>query len=264
MMSRTGCCPKRKGTVTVVVAVSMIAILSVVALSLDGGMMVEKRREVQSAADSAALAACADLYARWYTNTTSGLDNTASVNISGISPTSVTGTAKAAAKAAAAANGFLDGVGGCVVTVNIPPLSGDHIGQSGDVEVLISFSQKRYFSRLFGTDGVPIGGRAVARGKRNSIKQAILVLDPLSKGAFSAGGNGAVSITGSPIQVNSTDSQAMIDNGGGSSGSIADTSGLNVGGIPGWTVTGGATITGPITSNSPPIPDPLANLPAPD
>jgi hypothetical protein len=265
MMIRTRPRSARQGTVTVVVAVSMIAILGFVALSLDGGMMLDKRRQTQVAADAAALAACDDLYSRWYTNSTSGLDNSISVTIGGINPTSVTGTAKAAAKAAAAANGFADGVGGCVVTVNIPPLSGDHVGQAGHVEVYISISQARGFSKVFGTTAaVPIGSRAVARGKRTSIKQAILVLDPLGSSAFNAGGNGAVSVTGSPIQVNSTSASGMIDNGGGSSGSISDTAGFSLGGIPGWTTTGGATITGPITSNAPPIPDPLAKLPAPD
>ena len=55
-----------------VVAVSMIAILSIVALSLDGGMMLDKRRQIQTASDAAALAGTDDLYARWYTNATSG------------------------------------------------------------------------------------------------------------------------------------------------------------------------------------------------
>jgi hypothetical protein len=245
----------RNGTVTVTVAVSLIGILSIVALSLDGGLMLDKRRQMQTAADAAALAGTDDLYSHWYTSPTSGLDNPASA---------ITGPAHIAAFNAAKANGFENGVNGCVVTVNIPPLSGDHVGQSGHVEVLISSPQKRFFSRLFGTTDVSIGARAVARGKRTSIKQAILVLDPTGSSAFNAGGNGTVSITGSPVQVNSTSATGMIDNGGGSSGGLNSTVGYNLGGIPGWSTTGGAVITGPINSNSPPIPDPLASLPAPD
>jgi len=243
--------PSRKGNVTVVVAVCMVGIMSIVALSLDAGMMLDKHRQIQAAADSASLAGAIDLYSHWYSNPVSGLDNTS-------------GTARAAALNAAKANGFENGVNTCVVTVNIPPTSGDHVGQSGHVEVIISYTQKRFFSRLFGNEDVSIGSRAVARGKVSSIKQAILVLDPYNKSAFNAGGNGAVSVTGSPIQVNSTDPAGMIDNGGGTAGSITDTSGFYLGGTPGWTTTGGATISGPITSNAPPIPDPLADLPAPD
>ena len=242
---------RRDGTVAVVVAVSLIGVLSVVALSLDGGMMVDKRRSVQSAADAAALAAADDLYYNWWKSLVPGLDN-------------LNGSAHAAAQNAAKKNGFENGVNGCVVTVNIPPLSGPFTGQTGHTEVIISFPQKRYFSRIFGSDDVTIGARAVSRGMRNSFKNAILVLDPHSPSAFNAGGNGSVNISGSPIQVNSDDPAAMIDNGGGSSGSIVDLTGFNVTGNPGWSTTGGGSFIGPINSNSPPIPDPYANVPPPD
>ena len=48
---------RRKGTVVVVVAISLTALLAFVALSIDGGLLVDKRRQVQSASDAAALAA---------------------------------------------------------------------------------------------------------------------------------------------------------------------------------------------------------------
>jgi Flp pilus assembly protein TadG len=44
----------REGTVTVVAAISMIAILSFVALSLDGGILMDQRRQIQSASDASA------------------------------------------------------------------------------------------------------------------------------------------------------------------------------------------------------------------
>src|SRR4051812_16822072 len=103
---------RRKGTVVVVFAVSLIALLSIVALSLDGGILMDKRREVQSTSDAAALAAANDLYANWWiTSTAYG------AQFKGLDPA---GTAKAAALATAAANGFTNGVNGCTVTVNIP------------------------------------------------------------------------------------------------------------------------------------------------
>lgn len=244
---------RRAGNVAVVVAVALVGILSVVALSLDGGLMMDKRRQVQSAADAAALAAADDLYVNWFATRLSG----------GTSGLDWNGTAVKAAKAAAAADGYTDGVDGCAVTVNIPPQSGPFKGAAGHTEVIISKPQKRFFSRLFGSQDVAIGARAVSRGMRNSFKNAILVLDPLNKSAFNAGGNGNVYVTGSPIQVNSTDPAAMIANGGGSYGAvIADA--FNVGGSPGWVATGGGSFVGPINSYSPPIPDPYANAPPPD
>src|SRR5207248_1044346 len=127
-----------------------------------------------------------------------------------------TGSAKAAALAAAKANGYENGVNGCTVTVNIPPLSGPFVGKPCHTEVIISHSQPQYFSRLFGTDNMPYGARAVSRGRRGGINDAIICLDPTVKGALNAGGNGTINVTGAPIQVNSNNAEAMIANGGGS------------------------------------------------
>src|SRR4051794_16844998 len=86
--------PRRRAMVVVAVAVSLMAILGVVALSLDGGMLMDKRRQANCAADAAALAAADDMYARWWQSSYAlrGLDST--------------GTAKAAALATASANGY--------------------------------------------------------------------------------------------------------------------------------------------------------------
>src|SRR5947209_8695951 len=100
---------RREGMVAVIVAVALIAIMGIVALSLDGGMLMDKRREAQCAADAAAIAACDDMYSNWWV--TQGLtDTTTVVSVTGVG--SVTGSAKAAAKAVAAANGFVDGHNG--------------------------------------------------------------------------------------------------------------------------------------------------------
>lgn len=238
----------RRGTVVVVAAVSMVTLLSFVALSLDGGLLLDKRRQAQSASDAAALAGAGDLYERWFSLAPS---------LRGSDPN---GTARAAALAAAEAHGYKNGVSGCTVTVNIPPLSGPFVGQFGHVEVIVQQTQQRFFSNVFGASAVPYGSRSVSRGKRSSINDAILCLDPDNKGALNAGGGGTVSIIGAPVQVNSNHAEAMIANGGGTM--IADK--FLVGGSPGWSTPGGGSFTGPITPNSEPIPDPLAYLPVPD
>src|SRR5215217_5534843 len=179
---------RRKGTVVVVAAISMTALLAFVALSIDGGLLVDKRRQVQSAADAAALAAANDLYANWWkTSSVYGAD------YKGKDPG---GTAKAAAKAAAKANGYEDGVDGCVVTVNIPPLTGPFTGKACHTEVIISHSQPRHFSRVFGSDAIPYGSRSVSRGRRGGINNAIICLAPTGDGALNAGGNGGITVTG--------------------------------------------------------------------
>ncbi len=235
---------RREGTVVVAVAVSLVAIIGIVALSLDGGMLMDKRRQASCAADAAALAAADDLYYNWWAN-------------KGADPS---GTARASAKATAAANGYADGVGGCTVTVNIPPQGGVFAGKAGHAEIIIAHVQPRYFSQVFGTDQIPYGARAVSRGRRGGINNAIICLDPSGKGALNAGGNGSVTVTGSPIQVNSNNAEAMIANGNG----VMSADQFLVGGSPGWSTPGGGSFAGPIVPNSQPIPDPLAYLPAPD
>src|SRR5689334_18008896 len=98
--------PRRDGTVVIVVLLALIVMLSVAALSLDGGLMMDKRREIQATADTAALAAASELYVNWFTS--HGLDT-------------VDNSAVNTAQAVATSNGFQNGVNGCVVTVNIPP-----------------------------------------------------------------------------------------------------------------------------------------------
>src|ERR1044072_5817525 len=94
----------RKGMVIPLVAVCLTIILSFVAIAIDGGLLLDRHQAAQAAADAAALAGANDLYLNWISN-------------KGTDPNS---TAKDAAVASAAANGFPN------PTVNIPPLSGPY------------------------------------------------------------------------------------------------------------------------------------------
>jgi len=53
---------RRHGVVLVLVAVSLVAILGIVAMALDAGLLFSQRRGLQAAADAAALAAAIDLF----------------------------------------------------------------------------------------------------------------------------------------------------------------------------------------------------------
>jgi hypothetical protein len=170
------------------------------------------------------------------------------------------GNAKKAAVATATAMGYTDGTNSCRVEIYIPPVTGLFVGQPSHCEVIITNYQGRTFSQIWSTDKVKYGARAVARGRRSAIFDAIVCLDPSSKGSFSTSGNGTSMIQNAPIQVNSSDPSAMIANGNGS----ATASFYNVNGNPGSTTPGGGSFTGTIVPNSPQIPDPLANLPEPD
>ncbi|HET6574217.1 MAG TPA: pilus assembly protein TadG-related protein [Fimbriiglobus sp.] len=235
---------RRPGNVVVAVAGSLVTLLACVSLSVDGGMLQDRRRNVQAAADAAALAAAGDLYYNW--SVEKGADTG--------------GTARALALETAKTNGYENGVDGTTVDVSIPPATGPFTGQKGYVEVVIKYEHARYFSKVIGTGSIPIRARAVGRGRKATTKQAILVLDPNDKDALGIGGGGTVTVLNSSIQVNSSDPEATIANGGGTMYSEIDTS------ITGGFVTpgGGSFSGGPLYTGTEPIPDPLAFVPAPN
>lgn len=248
--------PTRDGNVAVIVAVCLVAILGSVALSLDGGQQLDKRRQIQCAADAAALTAAGELYANWWLHLPRGTDT-------------ADGHARLLAHSVAAKNGFVNGVDGCTVTVNIPPLSGPFANIPCHAEVIISVDQDRFFSRIFTNDPVEIGARAVARGSRSSVRNGIIVLDPLLKDAFGIGGNANVNVVSdAAILVNSSHPEAVINNGNGSTSiNLYDGSGqgsVDVTGVPGYTNPGGGTLGATINSGVEPTPDPLRFLPPPD
>ena len=118
---------KRRGAITALVAVSLIAILGVVAIAVEGGQLLDKKRSVQAAADAAAYAVAVDLFTNYGAN--NGLDPL--------------GKAKASALAYAAANGYTNDGVTSVVTVNIPPTSGIAKDKAGNAEVIIQLNRRR-------------------------------------------------------------------------------------------------------------------------
>jgi hypothetical protein len=247
---------RRRGTVVVAVGVCLVAMLGIIALSLDGGLQLDKRRQAQAASDAAALAAASELFRTIFTN--DGLDNGPIPNKTGPAAGSIRQFAKDVAKA----NGFEDGENGVTVEVYIPPISGPFTGMKGHVEVKIACVQARYFSRVFGpTEEIPIGARAVARGTRTTVNNGLIVLNPTLKGSFSTAGGGDVDVGGSAaVIVNSNHPEAMIANGGGSVSAPY----YDVTGTPGWSTPGGGSFEGTINNGVEPTPDPLRFVPEPD
>ena len=162
---------RRRGTVVPLVAISMVVILSLAALSVDGGNLYRERRNTQIAADSAAEAAAIELLASF--STAGGLDTN--------------GKAKTAALSLAAAHGY----SGSHVIVNIPPLSGFFAAKKGYVEVLINTNPPRFFSKIFGDKELSVYGRSVAAGTLIPTKASVLVLDPKKKNALKLKGKGS-------------------------------------------------------------------------
>src|SRR5207244_2014700 len=102
----------RRGIVAALGIVCLVAVIGMVVIAVDGGVLFDERRQVQLAADAAALAGAVDLFTNSKTN-------------DGKDPK---GTAQTSALTTAAANGFT--TNNSTITVNIPPQSGPFTGQA--------------------------------------------------------------------------------------------------------------------------------------
>lgn len=194
----------RRGVAIVMTAIALIAIIGVAAIALDGGLLLDNRQRVQAAADSAAMAAAVDLFNQYMAGG-NGLD----------SP----GTAKTSALTTASANGFNNDGVNSVVTVNIPPQSGNFVGKAGYAEIIVQVNQKRGLSGIFGSTSLPVSARAVAKGITGNI--GILILDQSQMDVCEIDGNVNI-LNGGQIYVNSTAPWSTV---------LADTAKLSCGGL---------------------------------
>jgi Flp pilus assembly protein TadG len=237
--------PFRRGAIVVLVACCLSVILAFVAISIDGGSLLEQRRQAQATADAAALAAAEDLFRKYPQN--NGLD--------------ADGTAVSRALAIAATNGFSNDGTVSIVTVRVANqtyASGPRAGTvipKGYAEVTVQYNQPRYFSAVIGTGTIPVTARAVGRGKWEPAFIGIHVLDLHASGALRATGGGSGNVTGgASVIVNSDASDAAVTTGGStlSATDFAITGGTSGGGF-----------IGTVTLGTEPQPDPLRHIPEP-
>jgi len=238
----------RRGAIVVLIAVCLTFVLAFVAIAVDGGGLLEQRRNAQATADAAALAAAEDLFRKYPSQ--KGVD--------------VSGTASAAALAIAAVNGFNNDGTSNTVTVRLNPQTfagGPSAGQivpKGYVEVTVQRNQQRYFSAVIGTGTIPVPARAVARGKWEPAYVGIHVLDLHKSAALTATGESSVTVTGAKVIVNSDAADAATSTGGTlTADDFKITGGTSVSG-------GKGGFFGGIEYGTPPEPDPLRHIPEPN
>jgi Flp pilus assembly protein TadG len=237
---------RRRGVVAVFVAVCLTALVGVVAIAIDGGMLYDQLRRGRATADAAAMAAAADLFQNYPAN-------------QGTDPS---GTAQAAALSLAAANGYANDGVNSTVTVNIPPASGIYAGQASYAEVIVTYNVQRGFSRIWSNATIPVTARSVARGAWVSPKAGVLVLAYQGKGTLNCQGNGSFTETGGPVIVNTNNLSGLVDTGNGTMyGPEFDiTGGASLGGGASLITT---PVPGQVYTGVHPTPDPLAYLPPP-
>jgi Flp pilus assembly protein TadG len=198
-----------RGSIAILIGVSMSALLGVVALGTEITFVIYKHRQMQSAADSAALGSATALLKGYPVD----------YALEG--------------KAIAATAGFVNGVDGVTITVNKPPASGSNTANAGAVEVIVVQPQTLKLVSMFSSAAFNLTTRAVAI-KGASGNYCILTTDTssatgldLSNGttlnlnqcgaAVNAAGSAAVSVIGGArlnAQSVSVKGQTTVNNGG--------------------------------------------------
>jgi Flp pilus assembly protein TadG len=186
---------KSRGQVFVLVSLALTLLFGFSALAVDIGNLWTTRRLMQNAADAAAMAG-ADEVAR----------NANSATIT------------AAARAAAAQNGFTSGASNThssqqvTVAVYNPPVSGPFATNVNAVQVTVSQVQPTFFMRVLGKATVPVTTNAV--GLTVSGGSCIYALNPDDSGAVTVGGTGNLN-SSCGLYDNSTSGSALTVSGGG-------------------------------------------------
>ena len=170
----------------------LVAVIGCVALAVDVGTLWTQRREMQAAADAAAVAGDLEIY-------------------SGNASDSATALITTAARTDSAKNGFTNGVNGATVTVNAPPQSGPYTGDQYAVEVIVRQAEPTYLLGVLDINSVPISARAVAR--YSGASGCVYALDP-NDDSKTLSLNGSATLTSAcTVYVDSSSNDGLDVNG---------------------------------------------------
>ena len=172
------------GQTLVMTALCATVLIGFMGLAVDVGVAYRAKRNLQTAADDAAIAAA--------------------LNYQYV----VNGDPTAAAKAAALKNG----VAGTYVTVNGSPTSGYHQGL-GFYEVKIAQPQTAFLASILGRGRGQIRGGARAVAGVTPASACMYVLNTKDADTFKVKGNATVTANNCGIQVNSTSASSFCDQG---------------------------------------------------
>jgi Flp pilus assembly protein TadG len=239
------------------VAIPVVA--GTVAVGVETGQLYRTKRQMQGAADAAALAGAID-------------------KVNGGTNTSAT----AAALYEAQRNGFQNGVGGVTVTVNAPPTSGANVSTTNAVEVIVAkpskFALAKVLSSALGNSFTMTSRSVAAQSSVTSTSTTTTTTNVSSLDGCLMALTPAAEQGVSFSNFNNFTSDCMIYSNGTSTGTTSSTASIYIGSFNHVTVKGlysrGAiTTTNPVTYNpsggsaqsnqATAIVDPYASLPTP-
>jgi Flp pilus assembly protein TadG len=222
-----------RGQALVLTALCCVMLVGMLGFATDVGLLLMAKRNLQVAADSAALAGAAELNYGDYAS---------------------------AAQAAAAQNGFTNGSNGVTVSVNPSgtanpsPLNGPYKNQAGYLEVVITQIRSTFFMKVFHWSSMSVSARAV--GTLGSSSGCIYLL--ATSGTNLTMSNAGQLTASSCGLMDDSSSSASISVIGGSTLAVS-----TIGLVGNDTVSGGGTITPAAVTGIAPFSDPMAYLTAP-
>jgi hypothetical protein len=217
------------GQVLIIFALASLVLVGGLAISIDAGFLMAERRQVQSAADAAALAAAVAAH-----------DGKSSSEVL------TTGQNYGAFNADVATGN---------VTVSRPPTSGAHAGDNDYIQVTVSKNVTRYFVGAIYSGAWAVSASATAGIEGDDFDAAILALNS-DAGGIRTNGNTTIRAIGGSIMSN------YDLNTNGNTNILADGW---VNSNDGFHTSGNTVINGTLGENSAAaeIPDPLAHMSAP-
>jgi hypothetical protein len=203
------------GQMLTFVALSMTVLLGFMGFAADIGLLFRAQRNMQIAADAAAVAGALDYK---YNGSVSSCE--------------------AAGTAAATANGVTasTGTGGPTVTINCPPLSGPNAGSTGFAEAIITQPNSTFFMGLLKNNSVAVTARAVAG---SGINNGCIWALGKSGVDIPISGSGSINVPTCEVYDDSSASDALDLTG---SGSISASAIGIVGNDPGFKDSGSGSI----------------------
>jgi Putative Flp pilus-assembly TadE/G-like len=242
---------REAGQALYLTAAALVVLMGFMGLGVDMGFLRYEKRLQQTAADGAAVAGAEEI--QYGTSGIAGASQKAAAD-NGFSGSTNTGCP---------APSLTGGVGTVGVTVNNPPCSGPHNGDSKYVEVFVSAVQPTYFMRIFGYNSEVVTARAVATmvSSTGTSPGCIYTLGPPGTGI-------GVLANGTP-QLNASSCGILDDGDFTTHGKPVDINAGSIGVVGSDSNSGGGTVTcGGSTTNCPvtgipPVGDPLSFVKAP-
>lgn len=229
----------RRGIILVMYALLLPLLVGFVGLGVETGYWYQQKRELQSAADAAAIAAAYEVL--------DGSDSS---------------TRDTVAEREAGNNGWVSGSD--TMAVNQPPTSGGYTSDDNAVEVVVTRDVTLLFAGYFLDNDITIRSRAVATIAYTTEPACVLTLGDTESDSVKVSGNGTnVIMDGCTVQANS-------DGSGTGSGDAIRVTGAGAS-LEADCIKAGGSISGSTTTNAcsdvqtgvPAISDPYADIDAP-